>query len=176
MRQLGSGDKQAFNALYSRYSKKLGWYFYKMLNMDHEKANDFVQDLFMKIIEDPMKFDQSKRFSTWVYTIASNMCKNEYRRMGVRFDHQGEVEATYEHQHRSLSPEESTDMTQFSERLQAVLNTFPPDNKTIFLMKHYEGYSLKEIAEALGVKEGTVKSRLFYTMKKLEDALSDYKK
>ena len=79
MQQLQAGDEQAFNALYHRYSAKLHAFFWRMLNKDTAVAEDFTQQLFMKIIEHSGRFDTKKVFSTWVYTLASNMVKNEYR-------------------------------------------------------------------------------------------------
>ena len=84
MRRIGQGDEQAFDHLYQRYSGKMLSYFYRLLNQEEEKAQDMLQDLFMKLVEKPHLFDPSKRFSTWLYAIASNMVKNEYRSREVR--------------------------------------------------------------------------------------------
>ncbi len=81
---LNTQDTAAFDELYERYSTRLLHYFYRMLGKETEKAQDFLQDLLLKIVEKPHLFDTRQRFSTWVYTIASNMCKNEYRRLQVR--------------------------------------------------------------------------------------------
>ncbi len=78
------GDVYAFNELYNRYSKRLLYYFYRMLGSSQEKSRDFLQDIFIKIIERPELFDTTRKFSTWIFSVAHNMCKNEYRRMAVR--------------------------------------------------------------------------------------------
>jgi len=77
---LSKGNESAFNELYSRYGEALNHFFYKMLNQDEEVAADFCQNLFLKIFEKAYTFDKQYKFSTWIYTMASNMCKNEYRR------------------------------------------------------------------------------------------------
>ncbi|MDP7122228.1 MAG: sigma-70 family RNA polymerase sigma factor, partial [Candidatus Marinimicrobia bacterium] len=74
----------AFDELYARYSSRLFHYFYRMLGGNPEKARDFLQDIFFKIVENPDRFHTGNRFSSWVFTIAHNMCKNEYRRLDVR--------------------------------------------------------------------------------------------
>src|SRR5690606_24604639 len=73
------GDKNAFDEIYSRYSGKIWSYFFRMLWKDSQLAQDCTQDLFFKILKNATEFDAGKRFSTWMYSIAHNMCKNEYR-------------------------------------------------------------------------------------------------
>src|SRR5690606_3276565 len=76
---MANGKEKAFNEIYNRYSKPLFLFFYRRLYQENNKAQDFLQDLFLKLIEKAATFDSSKKFSTWIYTIAYNMCKNEYR-------------------------------------------------------------------------------------------------
>ena len=78
-----NGEEFAFNELYKRYAKKLLGYFTRMLNYDKNMAEDALQDVFLKIAEAPTKFDNSRSFRTWVFTIASNQCKNFYRHQTV---------------------------------------------------------------------------------------------
>ena len=84
MESVEVGEETAFDELYNRYSKRLLVYFYRMLGGNEEKAQDFLQDIFVKIIEKPHLFGSKNRFSSWVFTVANNMCKNEYRRLKVR--------------------------------------------------------------------------------------------
>src|SRR3984957_12835960 len=79
MFHLQRGETLAFDELYKRYSKPLLGYFVRMLNYDKPKAQDALHDLFMKVIEKPHLFDTSKPFRTWIYTIAYNNCKNQYK-------------------------------------------------------------------------------------------------
>ena len=70
----------AITELHRRYSPKLMGYFYNMLHKQEEIAQDFVQDLFLKILEKKHLYDPTKKFYTWVFTVASNMCKTSYRK------------------------------------------------------------------------------------------------
>jgi len=164
---------RAYAELYHRYSGKLKFYFLQMLNGDEDKALDFLHDLFVKIIEKPERFDPKRRFSTWIYTVASNMCKNEYRNSAVRkvvgngFD-MGRFEG------QQASSDELLDRKLFRESLAAKLEQLSADHKTVFLLRFHEGLPLKEIAEVMECSEGTVKSRLFYTLKKLGKQLEVY--
>ena len=164
MMALNKGDTDAFNELYQRYQKRLLYYFYRMLGNSEEKARDFLQDIFIKIIERPELFDSSRRFSTWIFSVAHNMCKNEYRRMAVRNNliH----EDYFDHLADTAEPE-ITDMQLTAEQIFSLISDFEESEKTAFLLYYREDFSLQEIGKVLSVPEGTVKSKLFYTRKKL---------
>jgi RNA polymerase sigma-70 factor (ECF subfamily) len=84
MQNIRQGNTGAFDELYRRYNRRLLLYFYRMLGGDSEKAQDFLQDLFLKIFEKNNLFRNEARFSSWIFTVAHNMCKNEYRWLSVR--------------------------------------------------------------------------------------------
>ena len=81
---VSKGDQRAFDEIYQRYSSPLLGFFIRMLWKDREKAEDFVHDIFAKIIRKPELFDPKRSFKTWVYSVANNMCKNEYKKQEVR--------------------------------------------------------------------------------------------
>ncbi len=82
MLKITKGDHKAFSILFDRYQQKLANYFHKMLWNDYDMAQDFTQELFTKIINKPELFNPTYQFSSWVFSIASNMCKNAYRKKG----------------------------------------------------------------------------------------------
>lgn len=84
MELVRKGDEPAFAALYDRYQGRLMSYFHRMLWKDRERAQDFVQELFTKLAQRPESYDPSRPFSTWLFSVANNLCKNEYRREEVR--------------------------------------------------------------------------------------------
>lgn len=172
MEKISQGDEYAFSELYDRYADKMMRYFYRMLGQNREKAEDFTQDLFTKIIEKPDLFDITKKFSTWVYTMAHNMCKNEYRRLEVRKNMlQDEPNP---HKTKDLGGEnfvEHMDHKTFVKMLEIELGLLDEKHRTTFLMRYQDEMSIKEISEVLGISEGTVKSRLFYTVRKLSEKL-----
>ena len=176
MQGISSGDTAAFSELYGRYKNKLHYYFYKMLGGDKEKAQDFLQDLFMKLVEKPDSFDSSRKFSTWIYSIAHNMCKNEYRKLEVRKIM--ERDDTSESQSKSsneMSNDKWTDIQRFNFELQHQLDKLDEDKKTTFILRFKEGLSIKEISESMSCSEGTVKSRIFYTNKFLSSKLNHFR-
>jgi len=173
MSLLTNGGQSAFDELYSRYSKPLLHFFFRMLNGDRPKAEDMLHDLFMKIIEKPESFDENKKFNTWFYTLANNMVKNEYRSRQVRSEHEKQTIAQCTNLFELNG--ESFDRQLFDNRLQSELDRLEIDAKTIFNLRFTEEMSIKQIAEIMNCPEGTVKSRLFYLTKQLSKKLAVYK-
>lgn len=173
MQFIKRGKEAAFDELYARYADKLYGYFYKMLWQDDEKANDFTQEVFLKIIEKPHLFDTSKRFSTWVFTMANNLCKNEYRKNTNR-------QKAYNG--FSILQEEMTeyniqklDNELFINKINEAIETLEEHHKACFLLRYKQELSVREISEIVNCPEGTVKSRLYHATKKIQSAVSNLK-
>lgn len=163
----------AFGELYRRYHKRLLFFFWQMLNGDDEKAQDFLHDLFVKLIDKPYLFNRDKRFSTWVYTVATNMCRNEFRNQKIRRVVGRDPDLTrFGHDHNNAA--DQLDRQFFRQSLARELDQLKPDHKTVFILRFHEGLAIKEIADIMETSEGTVKSRLFYTLKKLGRGLAVY--
>jgi len=176
MAQAAKGNSRAFAIIYDRYVGKMQWYFLRMLGKDAELARDFTQDLFVKLAEKPHLFDTGKKFSTWLYTVAHNMCKNEYRKQSVRNHIPGDDYGV----DRRVSGDNDKDLEMhvdkktFEKMLEIELNLLDENHRTAFLLRYKEEMSIKEIAEIMATSEGTVKSRLFYTVKKLSEKLKAF--
>lgn len=172
MQLIVSGDQAAFGELYRRYKDRMYYYFYRMLGNSAEPANDFLQELFLKLIEKPESYNPDWSFSTWFFSVANNMCKNEYRRRGVRHDfHEKEI---LEPRSESMN-EPAIDPEQVIGKIFETLGDLGEDHRSAFLLRYREGFSIKEIAGILQLPEGTIKSRLFYAKKALAVKL-DYLK
>lgn len=173
MKLLSKGNQKAFDEIYLRYSDVLFGYFMKMLARDKEKCEDMVHDLFAKIIRKPDYFNVNRSFRTWVFSVACNMCKNEYKRMSVRKHVSNDFEPTKSLQSESDTLKKVHEST-FSESFYKALNALDEKHKNVFALRHFEGLSMKEIAETLEINEGTVKSRLFYATKTLAKELKEF--
>ena len=168
MQQIVSGDQAAFSELYFRYRNRMYYYFYRMLGNSTEHANDFLQELFMKLIEKPERYNPAYNFSTWLYSVANNMCKNEYRRRDIRQEYysQEALEPKFDFLNESsIEPEQAI------EKIFQTLESLGEEHRSAFLLRYREGFSIKEVAEILELPEGTVKSRLFYAKKLLAEKL-----
>lgn len=164
---INNGDSKAFSELYDRYNERLLYYFYRMLGKDKELAQDFLQELFYKVIDKTHLFNPQKKFSTWLFSIAHNMCKNEYRNRNVR----SVIEAVENTDIFFANEEEYIGETIGVEQVFDCLAQFNEEQQTAFLLKYREGLSIDEISEVLNLPIGTVKSRLFYTRKKIQQQL-----
>tara|TARA_B110000211_G_C13954723_1_gene497781 strand:- start:39 stop:626 length:588 start_codon:yes stop_codon:yes gene_type:complete len=170
------GDWEAFKQIYERYGTFLVNYFNSKLWQDREKSEDFTQELFRKIIDRPAMFDVTKKFKTWLFTIASNMCKNEYKRVEIRKNHRNDLPIGFEAKDCNELQDKTIDKKLFSKSLQFELNKLNDKHKDVFVLRHFDGLSLKEIAEVLEINEGTVKSRLHHATKSLASKLELYRK
>jgi len=171
VRRLARGQSVAFDELYRRYHDRLLHYFRRMLGRDHEKARDFLQDLFLKLIERPERFSPDGCFRTWVFAVAHNMCCNEYRRAAVRRD------APVQPQPAPTSPPpgEGLEQREFRRALEGQLLRLDQIKRSTFLLRYQEELSLQQIAQVMGCAVGTVKSRLFYAAKELANELDEYR-
>jgi len=155
-RHLG-GDPQAFGALVDRYQSRLLNFVNRTIG-DRERAEDLVQEV----------FDQTKKFSTWIYTIASNLAKNELRNRSrnplVLFQ---TIKKNWESDHRPLQFEDTSarpdDLYRkrfLKDAVEQCVSHLPEHHRVVFVLRELEGKSYQEIAEITGCNLGTVKSRL----------------
>jgi RNA polymerase sigma-70 factor (ECF subfamily) len=150
--------RKAFDCLYLRHTDSLINYFFFALGRDKEKARDFAHDLFIKILESPHKFNSSQLFKPWIFRIASNMCKNEYRKLKV-------VSKYVAHLQRYAPEYEELNEKEF--RLHECIKSLPQEQRSIIVLRFKIKLTIKEIAEIYQCPEGTVKSKLFYATKEL---------
>lgn len=169
MQQIVLGDQAAFGELYNRYKDRMYYYFYRMLGNSPDQANDFLQELFMKIVEKPDTYNPSYAFHTWLYSVANNMCKNEYRRRGIRQEY---------HHYEALEPgidlpsETTIEPELVIEKVFLTLDQLGEEHRSAFLLRYREDFSIRQIAQILGLPEGTVKSRLYTARKILAEKLN----
>jgi RNA polymerase sigma factor (sigma-70 family) len=166
-------DQKAFSVLYDRYGDRVYNYFFRLLWKDKEKAEDFAQELFMKVIHHGENFDGSRQFKTWLFSIANNMCKNEYRKQEVRKNAHPELHYQASMNQTEL-PQDQLDQQGFEQALAMALLAMDEAKRTTFELRYKEEMSIKEISEILDCSEGTIKSRLFYTLKHLNQELKTY--
>jgi RNA polymerase sigma-70 factor, ECF subfamily len=162
------GECKAFDEIYLRYNERLYYYFYRMLGHEHAVAEDFVHDLFLKLINKPYLFDPKRSFVTWVFSIAHNMCKNEYRNRQVH----SIIDSEDNPDKYITEPVEPEPNKQMLEAVFNELDKMDESHKTAFLLKYREGFTIEEISEIMDLPIGTVKSRLFYARKKLQNNLT----
>ena len=172
MRRVVRGEDKAFDELYRRYARRLQGFFFRMLGGDAEQAADFTQDLFLRIWTARNSYNGGEQVSAWLFTMAYNLCRNEYRHREVHetyaWEQLGEEEAT------DSGIEIALDAAAFDQALSAVLKTLPPDPRMLFALRFEEELSLAEIAEIMHLPLGTVKSRCHYLVAQIKTQLHRY--
>ncbi len=162
-----AGGTQAFDELVDRYQKRLLNFVYRTIG-DRERAEDLVQEVFIRVHRHLHRFDQTKKFSTWIYTIASNLSKNELRNRSrsplVLFQ---TIKKNWEADHRPLQfedknhkPEDLYRKRYLRELVEWAVSQLPEHHRVVFVLRELEGKTYEEIAEITDCNLGTVKSRL----------------
>ncbi|WP_421871825.1 RNA polymerase sigma factor [Marinoscillum sp.] len=165
-----SGDHRAFSHLYDRFAPRLNAFFYKMLWSDSELAEDHVHDLFTKIVDRPDLFKEGNLVKAWLFQIASNMCKNTYRKR--------QFETVYLEHLKSQGLQITTMDSKLDEELQmnlitSALKLLSEDDRSLFLLRYQQEIGIQELANIFEIPEGTVKSRLFALRKHLANSIKD---
>jgi RNA polymerase sigma-70 factor (ECF subfamily) len=155
MRRVQEGEMVSYNTLVNRYKDRLFNVLYRMLSSEDE-ANDLLQETFLRVWQHKMSYDFRFAFSTWIYTIALNLARNELRRRKKIkfldiFDFADKLPAKEEKKDTSAN---------LKTLLEAEMKRLPEKYKTAFLLRDVDNLSYEEIAQVLGVPLGTVKSRV----------------
>mgnify|MGYP002789292155 CR=1 FL=1 len=162
-----AGQTRAFDALVDRYQNRLLNFIYRTVG-DRERSEDLVQEAFIRVHRHIARFDRSKKFSTWIYTIASNLAKNELRNRSrsplVLFQTitQGweDEERPLEFEDSSMRPDDLYRKRHVRALVEQTVAQLPEHHREVFVLRELEGRSYEEIAEITHCNLGTVKSRL----------------
>ncbi len=148
--------------------------FAMMLTSNRDDANDLLQDTTLKALDNQEKYAEGTNFKGWVFTIMRNIFINNYRRSARTATM---VDTTDNLYHLNLSQDsglETPDGSYTAQEITAAINSFSDDFRIPFSM-HVAGYKYNEIAEKMNLPLGTVKSRIFFARKKLQERFSDYR-
>lgn len=162
-----AGEERAFDELVARYQTRLLNFIYRTIG-DRERGEDLVQEVFVRVYRHLHRFDRSKKFSTWIYTIASNLAKNELRNRArnplVLFQ---AIKQTWQDDDRPVQfedtasrPDDLFRKRHLRELVEDAVTKLPGHHRQVFVLRELEGKSYEEIAEITACNLGTVKSRL----------------
>lgn len=162
-----AGDPKAFPQIVARYQVRLLNFVYRMIG-DRERAEDLVQEAFLRVYRHLERFDRSRKFSTWVYTIASNLAKNELRNRSrsplVTFEQarprDDDEPRTLDFEDSASRPDDLYERRQLRALVDQTVARLSSHHREVFVLRELEGKSYEEIAEIMHCNLGTVKSRL----------------
>ena len=172
VRKVLQGDVNAFEKLVTEYEKAV-YAIAQRMTGNAEDAADMTQETFIKAYNSLSSFRGDSKFSVWLYRIANNVCldflRSKNRRPTVSLsteDDDGE-ETQLDIADESQSPELLLESSLTRDAVRRGLDSLPPDYKQILLLREIQGLSYEEIAAALGIESGTVKSRIFRARKRV---------
>lgn len=177
------GNARAFEELVSRHRSAV-FNFILRFTGQRARAEDLLQETWLKVVRGAGQWQPKARFTTWVYTIARNLCvdcarKESYRRtdsldapVGKGGGEEGRALGE-ELPDGGASPERGAHNQRLRPLIEAALRSLPEEQREVFLLREYSGIAFKEIAEVTGVPENTVKSRMRYALEGLRKKLSE---
>jgi len=163
--QAQKGNENAFEELVYRYDRSVLSIALKYA-LDEDDAKDLYQEVFIRVYRGLKNFRFESEFSTWIYRITTNVClsykskSKDHLRVSINNnddDEENEIGEARELIYDGSSPEEMTSGADIREIVGEAVESLSPKQKMTFILKHYEGYKIREIAEMLNCKEGTVK-------------------
>lgn len=172
LRAVQAGDTDSLGLLVARWERPLFRFVYRLLP-GPEDARDVCQETFLRILKRSHRFRQGSRFSTWMYQIALNLCRDQARKTKrwsrILVDTPSQPD-------RAVGPEtvDPARSAELQERASAVLRAIgalPEEQREVVVLKEFEGLKFREIAVILGCPESTVKSRLYYGLNGVRAAL-----
>ncbi|MET0343157.1 MAG: RNA polymerase sigma factor [Polyangiales bacterium] len=177
------GDVDAFAALVTRHEKPL-WNFLRRLVGDAATAEDLLQETFVRVVQHAPSYTPSARFSTWLYTIARNLCVDQARKRVHRralsldaapgdrdSDAPGPLEAALAGP--AIGGEQAALDRELGARLDHAIAALPAPQREVFVMREVLELPFAEIALAVGASEATVKSRMRYALERLRETLAE---
>jgi RNA polymerase sigma factor (sigma-70 family) len=182
VRRTQSGDTQAFDGLWQKYSSRIYSLIYNMTS-NHEDANDLLLEVFAKAYRSINGFRGRSSFYTWIHAIAVNMTINFVKKRGRRFqmslddlDSNVRNDKEFIELTAANTPTREVDLSELQQRLNEAMMKLSLEHRTVVTMFDIQGMPHAEIARILGVPEATVRSRLFYAHRQLQNYLEEFRK
>ncbi len=172
------GEVEAFDELVIRYQDKIYRLAYSFVH-NREDALDLSQEAFLRAFQALGRFERKAAFYSWLYRITTNLCidflRNRSRTKSVSLD----AEAAYLPNglirgYKQYSPTKYVEEKELQQHIINAVSTLSPKQREVFVLRHWDGLQIKEIANVIGRSEGTVKAHLFHAVRNLRKQLAEY--
>ena len=176
IKQSISGDVESFEQLIRQYQRMAYNVAYRMMG-NEEDAKDMTQEALVKVFKKLKSFRMDASFSTWLYRIVMNTCKDEMRKKKmstISIDQSIETEDSqvyFELEEKGLGPEEKLLQKETQNLVHSALQEIPEDNRMVLILRDIKNLTYDEISEVLDIPKGTVKSRINRGRLALKDVL-----
>lgn len=182
--RFNDGDASAFEVLLERYRRPVFNFILRSVRQK-DRAEELLQDVFLRVVQRSGDFKGESRFSTWLYTIARNTCIDHGRKMQFRRHRSLDAPIRGRDSEEGPSLLDRTEGREPSAHRGAIRNELrdtiadavaqlPDEQREVFLMRQVSHLPFKQIADIVGVPENTVKSRMRYALERLQEALAEY--
>jgi RNA polymerase sigma-70 factor (ECF subfamily) len=177
------GDVRAFEVLVTRHRKPLFNFILRFVR-DTAQAEDVTQETFLRLVKGADAYERQAKFTTWLYTIARNLCVDASRRGKHRKaasldapigDEDGSATLLDLVPDGAAGVDRQAQSRELAVRMRAAIEALPDEQREIFLLREVADLQFNEIAAVIGCPENTVKSRMRYALEKLREALEEYR-
>jgi RNA polymerase sigma-70 factor (ECF subfamily) len=177
------GDVRAFELLVTRHRKALFNFILRFVR-DTAAAEDVTQETFLRLVKGADAYERQAKFTTWLYTIARNLCVDAARRGKHRKaasldaplgDEDGSASLLDLVPDSGAGVDRQAQSRELAVRLRQAIESLPDEQREIFLLREVADLQFNEIANVVGCPENTVKSRMRYALEKLREALEEYR-
>lgn len=166
MLRVGKGESAAFNELVRRYTRKMINLAYQITG-DRDLAEDIAQETFFRAYKSAARYTEIAKFSTWLYTIAINLCRNELRRRKFKpfsleemAEREDEGKIRIDIADETAKPDRDLERKELTGHVRRAIAMVPAKFRVALVLRDIEGLAYDEIGSMLGLPEGTVKSRI----------------
>ena len=159
LKRVRKGELSAMTELIDRYKTPLYGYLYRI---SRHECDDLFQETWLKVWENLRRFDINRPFKPWLFTLASNVFRDRWRKQKVR--------EKYDKPAEDVNRNHIYDVTV---DIRKALDDLPLDQKNTLVLRYYEGFTEKEIARIMKCPQGTVKTRVFQAIRKLREKLKN---
>ncbi len=181
MLRVQRGDDAAFQELFRKFSPRILQYARRFVGSEAQ-AEELTQDVFVQVFRFRQRYQPQSRFSTWLFTIATNLCLNELRRperqlrvdLWDRRDADERPEGPALPDPNARTPEEGAATRELDRRLDQLIAALPAKQRAALLLSRMDGLAYRDVADALGCSEGAVKALLFRATQSLKRSLRDH--
>ncbi|HCT22108.1 MAG TPA: RNA polymerase subunit sigma [Chitinophagaceae bacterium] len=163
--------ERAFTELIKKYQERLYWHIRRLV-VEHEDANDVLQNMFIKVWNGLENFREDSQLYTWLYRIATNEClsylEQQKKRSAVSFE---DIQEGLSEQVRAS---DNFDANKLEWKLQLAIQQLPEKQRVVFTLRYYDEMPYEEMSRVLDTSEGALKASYHHAAKKIEDFIKNH--
>lgn len=170
-RRIQQGDSSAIGGIVERHYDSLLGYLYRMTGGDRPLAEDLVQDTFVRALRSIAQYQHPRPFKPWLYAIATNLARNHYKSADQRYTQNADDDLPEVADDHAI--DEPLTAQEDAQAVIDALRALPDHQREVIILYYYQSLNMNEIAEALHIPLGTVKSRLSIGITRLRAAIKE---